>query len=125
MSGENGHSNGRLNGSANGKTPGGLGEPAPKRDPNYHRADVRDHVRAITGGWLDNDQEKLESAVATLHDMATTSTDDRVRVAAAAGLVKVVEFGQRVAEFDDKTNRLDTGGATERHEYVVGLPEVR
>jgi len=63
--------------------------------------------------------------VETLHYLSTHADDERVRVAAAGGLVRVIEFAQRVAEYDDKTHRLDSGEATDRVEYRVELPEPR
>jgi len=103
----------------NGNGDGGQGDsasPLSTSDGHHDRDDVRQLVRAITAGWLKGDA--FEKAVDRLKVLAEGSHDDRVKLGAEKGLIDIAKLGLNVAEFEDKANRLDSGGATDRVEFL-------
>lgn len=98
---------------------GGQGDsvsPLPESDGHHDRSDVRQLVRAITTGWLQGDE--LTDSVKRLHALAESSQDDRVKLGAEKGMIEIAKLGLNVAIFEDKANRLDSGGATDRVELL-------
>lgn len=112
----NGHTNGHSKGKPHS---GGRGDAAMP-------ADTRTLVRSILNGWLEESQDRklyaaaIESLRGVLSDPATRpGTRALAAKALSEALAQVAALGQRVAEFDDKTNRLDNGGLTENGKVEV------
>ena len=131
MSGSNGYgSNGYTNGDGkqNGKPQPppqslALGGKGAAIEQGHTRSNVRLLVSAAVNGWLGEDDYGW--VVETLKHVAATAKDPRARVSAAEGLVRVADLGLKLAEFEDKAGRLDSGQATERVEFDVKIPEAR
>lgn len=134
----NGHTNG--NGKPNGKVFSSTSSIA--GTPNYSEGagidptnprEVRLLCRSITRGWLKElgDPAKMAKAYADLEEaIEHCAKGGQVHTMAAAAkaklLVDVVTLGIRLAEFEDKADRLDSGQATENHVvFDVRMPDAR
>lgn len=112
MSGQNGHSNGHTNGHAN--------DHGRNIRPTSGR-ELRDLCKAVFQGWLAKlgDPRIMDEAIQALRDAIK---DDRNRgmtkVLASKALIEAAQqsaaLAMRHAEFEDKTDRLDSGQDTER-----------
>lgn len=93
-------------------------------DLHHKRSDIRQLVRAAINGWLTPSQ--IVAAGRTLEQvMADDGADARARIAAAKGVIDVAKLAQQVCEFDDRTERLDSGRSTENVSvYEVNIPGV-
>ena len=120
----NGNGKSNRNGHANGKE---------KHHDRTPPSETRMLCSSILNGWLAEakDPEKMKAAMAALVDVLeapTTRPGTKALAAKALGelQIQMVTLGIRLAEFEDKIGRLDTGGPTERVEtYTVEIPEAR
>lgn len=126
----NGYSNGHSNGHHNGN-----GIAPSKRDSGEHnRSEVQALCRAVLSGWLQTSSNPLQAmteAIKALREVATSSnakpgTKAMAAKALAEALQQSVGLALKLSEMEDKQDRLNTpGGATERVEYNVRMPEAR
>jgi len=94
------------------------------------KTDTKTMVRSVIKGWL-TDPEDIRWCYLVLKKIAVEGKDERARANAAKGAADVlqrsIELGIKLAEFEDKTQRLDAGEATENTGVVfdVRMPEPR
>lgn len=131
----NGHTNGKpikpvLGNTMNGTS--GSYSPGSEIDTSKPR-EVRMLCRSIMEGWLREakDPQKMAQAIRDLDDaIEHCKKGSQVHAIAARAkaqcLVDIMSLGVRVAEFEDKIERLDGDKPTERVEHFeVIIPEAR
>ena len=102
----------------------------PIASPHFAKSDTKTMVRSVIKGWL-TDPEDIRWCYLVLKKIAVEGKDERARANAAKGAADVlqrsIELGIKLAEFEDKTQRLDAGEATENTGVVfdVRMPEPR
>lgn len=128
VSNSNGHTNGHHK-AVNGKAAEALKTLMPSTDCS--RGDVATLItqaRNNISAFLDDRKRTL--ALITVLESIARDPNSRQRVRAAEVLLKAVSSAVdqsiKLAEFTDKTSRLNDGEATDRVEtYVVEIPEAR
>ena len=76
------------------------------------RATMRLEMRAVIAGWME-DPERYKRVRDRMEARAIGAESETVQQRADESLVKLVEVAGRFIEWDDKTDRLDRGEATE------------
>jgi uncharacterized protein with NRDE domain len=81
-------------------------------DGRRHRGFLKDQITAVVNGWIDPSHPAWAKVMRNA-DQLQDSEDPRVAHNASLLAIKMIEVAQKHAEFQDKTDRLDSGEATE------------
>lgn len=116
MSSSNGHSNGTPQ-----RYEGKRASGAPQ--------EVRTLCRAVLSGWISEPSKLADARAALLEVIQNPATRPGTKAIAAKAIAEIelqaLALGLRLAEMDDKTERLDAGEPTDRVVYDVRIPEAR